>query len=149
MALVVDNGSGMSKASFAGDDAPRAVIPSIGRCPRMPGIMVGTDQKDSCVGDETQSKAEAEIPEKDLASRFCKHRGLFVSRSGLQITEHDGYTLSAPEPEEVPLTQIGAPLAELELADDVYKKLKPACVLRMKRALLAELPSVRRKLQHP
>jgi actin-related protein len=28
-ALVVDNGSGMVKAGFAGDDAPRAVFPSI------------------------------------------------------------------------------------------------------------------------
>ncbi len=28
-ALVVDNGSGMCKAGFAGDDAPRAVFPSI------------------------------------------------------------------------------------------------------------------------
>ena len=27
--LVVDNGSGMVKAGFAGDDAPRAVFPSI------------------------------------------------------------------------------------------------------------------------
>merc|ERR1712134_51414 len=29
VALVVDNGSGMCKAGFAGDDAPRAVFPSI------------------------------------------------------------------------------------------------------------------------
>jgi len=28
-ALVVDNGSGMCKAGFAGDDAPRSVFPSI------------------------------------------------------------------------------------------------------------------------
>jgi len=27
--LVVDNGSGMCKAGFAGDDAPRCVFPSI------------------------------------------------------------------------------------------------------------------------
>lgn len=27
--LVVDNGSGMVKAGFAGDDAPRCVFPSI------------------------------------------------------------------------------------------------------------------------
>ena len=29
VALVIDNGSGMCKAGFAGDDAPRAVFPSI------------------------------------------------------------------------------------------------------------------------
>merc|ERR1711972_190276 len=51
-ALVVDNGSGMCKAGFAGDDAPRAVFPSIVGRPKMPGIMVGMDQKDSYVGDE-------------------------------------------------------------------------------------------------
>lgn len=39
-ALVVDNGSGMCKAGFAGDDAPRAVFPSIVGRPKHPGIMV-------------------------------------------------------------------------------------------------------------
>ena len=33
-ALVVDNGSGMCKAGFAGDDAPRTVFPSIVGRPR-------------------------------------------------------------------------------------------------------------------
>jgi actin-related protein len=33
-ALVIDNGSGMVKAGFAGDDAPRAVFPTIVGRPR-------------------------------------------------------------------------------------------------------------------
>jgi len=33
-ALVIDNGSGMCKAGFAGDEAPRAVFPSIVGRPR-------------------------------------------------------------------------------------------------------------------
>lgn len=33
-ALVCDNGSGLCKAGFAGDDAPRAVFPSIVGRPR-------------------------------------------------------------------------------------------------------------------
>jgi hypothetical protein len=41
-ALVVDNGSGMCKAGFAGDDAPRAVFPSIVGRPKHPGIMVSS-----------------------------------------------------------------------------------------------------------
>ena len=39
-ALVVDTGSGMRKAGFAGDDAPRAVFPSIVGRPRHQGVMV-------------------------------------------------------------------------------------------------------------
>jgi len=39
-ALVCDNGSGMVKAGFAGDDAPRAVFPSIVGRPRHQGVMV-------------------------------------------------------------------------------------------------------------
>ena len=52
-ALVVDNGSGMVKAGFAGDDAPRAVFPSIVGRPRHTGVMVGMGQKVRwlCVGE--------------------------------------------------------------------------------------------------
>uniref|UniRef100_A0A9L0IRY3 Actin, cytoplasmic 1 n=1 Tax=Equus asinus TaxID=9793 RepID=A0A9L0IRY3_EQUAS len=41
-ALVVDNGSGMCKAGFAGDDAPHAVFPSIVGRPGHQGIMFET-----------------------------------------------------------------------------------------------------------
>ena len=44
-ALVVDNGSGMVKSGFAGDDAPRAVFPSIVGRPKHAGVMVGMAQK--------------------------------------------------------------------------------------------------------
>ena len=44
-ALVVDNGSGMCKAGFAGDDAPRAVFPSIVGRPKHPNIMGGNGSK--------------------------------------------------------------------------------------------------------
>ena len=51
-ALVVDNGSGMCKAGFAGDEAPRAVFPSIVGRPHHQGV----SQQDLYIGDEAQSK---------------------------------------------------------------------------------------------
>ena len=57
-ALVVDNGSGMCKAGFAGDDAPRAVFPSIVGRPRHQVIHVSagwylkpSNEKDAYVGE--------------------------------------------------------------------------------------------------
>ena len=55
-AIVIDNGSGMCKAGFAGDDAPRAVFPTIVGHPRNKGVMMSMEQKDSFVGDEALSK---------------------------------------------------------------------------------------------
>lgn len=55
-AVIIDNGSGMVKAGFAGDDAPRSVFSTVVGRPKVPGIMVGLDQKEVYVGDEAQQK---------------------------------------------------------------------------------------------
>jgi actin-related protein len=55
-AIVIDNGSGMCKAGFAGDDAPRAVFPSIVGRPRHTRVMAGMGQAGSYLGDEAQAK---------------------------------------------------------------------------------------------
>ncbi|VDL70524.1 unnamed protein product [Nippostrongylus brasiliensis] len=55
-ALVIDSGSGMCKAGFAGDDAPRAVFPSLIGRPKHQGMMLGAQQRDSYVGAEAQAK---------------------------------------------------------------------------------------------
>ena len=54
--VVIDNGSGMIKAGFGGDDAPRAVFPAILGRPRHQGIMVGMGNRDRYVGEEAQPK---------------------------------------------------------------------------------------------
>ena len=43
--VVADNGSGTCNTEFAGDDAPRVELPSIIDRPKMPGIMVDTEQR--------------------------------------------------------------------------------------------------------
>lgn len=48
--IVIDNGSGMIKAGFAGDDAPRAVFPNVVGLPRT------VTDKDFYVGDDVQTR---------------------------------------------------------------------------------------------
>jgi actin len=54
--IVCDNGSGMVKCGFAGDDAPRAVFGSIVGRPKSEQAMLGTGKKDFLVGGEAQAK---------------------------------------------------------------------------------------------
>ena len=50
-AVVIDGGSGLCKAGFSGDDAPRSVFPSVVGRPRHHGVMVGMGERDVYVGD--------------------------------------------------------------------------------------------------
>lgn len=47
--LVIDNGSGMSKAGFAGENTPRSVFPSLVGRPKQRSIMIGMGTKDAYV----------------------------------------------------------------------------------------------------
>lgn len=51
-AIVIDIGSSITKAGFAGDDIPRSVFQTVTGKPKVPGIMVGLDQKDLYIGDD-------------------------------------------------------------------------------------------------
>ena len=104
-AVVIDNGSGMCKAGFAGDDAPRSVFSTIVGRPKMPGIMVGLDQKEVYVGEEAQQKRGVLRIEQPIEHGVVKNWDDME-----KVWHHTLYSELRVSPEEHPILMTEAPL---------------------------------------
>ena len=103
--IVIDNGSGMCKAGFASEDAPRAVFPCIIGRPKHPDVMVGMEQHDSYVGDAALVRRGV------LSIRYPIEHGIVTNWDDMEkIWHHTFYNELRVDPDQHPVMLTEAPL---------------------------------------
>jgi actin len=103
--VVVDNGSGVVKAGFSGEDAPRAIFPSIVGRPKNISVLVGVESKDEYLGDEAQQKRGV------LKISYPIEHGIVKDWDDMEkIWNHTFYVELRVSPDEHPVLLTEAPL---------------------------------------
>eukprot|EP00929_Paragymnodinium_shiwhaense_P044206 TRINITY_DN2268_c0_g1_i1.p1 TRINITY_DN2268_c0_g1~~TRINITY_DN2268_c0_g1_i1.p1 ORF type:complete len:376 (-),score=72.66 TRINITY_DN2268_c0_g1_i1:255-1382(-) len=104
-AVVIDNGSGMCKAGFAGDDAPRCVFAAVVGRPKFVTCMVGVDFQDSYVGDEAQARRGV------LNLKYPLEHGVITNWTDMEkVWHHTFYNELRVCPSEHPVHLTEAPM---------------------------------------
>ena len=103
IALVLDNGSGMCKAGFAGEDIPRAIFPTVTGRPSFNDVTTGPS-KESFVGFEANSKLGA------LALTHPIQQGLVTDWDEMESIWQYTYSQLRAAPEERPVLLTETPL---------------------------------------
>ncbi|CAG2161440.1 unnamed protein product [Oppiella nova] len=107
--LVLDNGSGMCRAGYAGDDAPRVVY----------SCLVGRDSDGhSYVGDEAQDRREL------LALKYPIRHGIVVNWDDMEKVWHNTfYNELRVEPSEHPVLLTEAPLCPKPIREKMIQNM--------------------------
>ncbi|RKP39546.1 actin family [Dimargaris cristalligena] len=104
-AVVIDVGSGTCKAGFAGDDAPRSVMPTVVGHPRHDSPLAGRNRKQVYVGEEAQAKRNS------LSLQCPIEHGIVTDWDSMEkLWHHVFYNELQVAPEEHPILMTEAPL---------------------------------------